>query len=482
MRPARNRTLLAVGTLVATLVGCSTAISGHGHPASQSRPSTSASAPAPSSSAGSGSATCPTSYAAPDPRRPKVTLRFDVSDDHSTVNGTEHVVFTPDLDITELVFRLTANTAPDVQLGNKIQVSSAKADHGGTPRYEAAGADPSTQGGLLHIPFHAKIKAGTTVTADLAFTVSIGGASFDRFGSSGNFAWFASAQPLLAWQVGFGWHTEPMIKFIAETATSEAAQTDLTVTAPGRDTVIASGNPRSVDAGNGRKLWHSTIATARDVSVAVGPFDVEDRTVDGLPVRVGASQGASADSVMSLISYAVTSLQPLFGPFPFPSLSVASLPPLPGGGGGIEYPSSILLIGSDSLVDVHETAHQWFYAMVGDSQALHAWLDEAFASYAEELVRHDPPPNSDLRIAGNVDRPTADYGSDGQDYYRVTYFKGAAALHAARAAAGPSRFDAAVRCYINANAWRIAVPSDLAEALAGLPAAVQVLKQAGALR
>ena len=34
----------------------------------------------------------------------------------------------------------------------------------------------------------------------------------------------------------------------------------------------------------------------------------------------------------------------------------------------------------------HELAHMWFYGLVGDDQELHPWLDEAFATFAEELV------------------------------------------------------------------------------------------------
>src|SRR5512133_766517 len=57
---------------------------------------------------------CPTSYAAPDPARPRIRLTFDLADSLDTVKGGEHVVFTPDLPIRELVFRLTPNTAPSV--------------------------------------------------------------------------------------------------------------------------------------------------------------------------------------------------------------------------------------------------------------------------------------------------------------------------------------------------------------------------------
>jgi hypothetical protein len=487
--------LLAVLT-AAALAACSVATTGHGRAATAPGAGT-----ATSGSTGSTGSTaptsCPASYIAPDPKRPDVKLTFTVSDDLKTVHGTEHITFTPDRPISELVFRLTANTVPTVAEGNGITVTAASADHGGgTPAYSVDGAAPTTQGGLLHIPFAKTVAAGTTVTADLTFDVTLGLDSFDRLGRAtsagagsacsagsdgggGNFGWFASAQPLLAWERGFGWHTEPMILFPAESATSEAMQTDLTVTAPAGDTVIMSGDPTAptVD-GAGRKIWHATIAAARDVSVSVGPFSVSDTVVGGVKLRVGGYTQAERDQLVPEFQRAITELSARFGPFPFSSLSVARLP---AGGGGIEYPAAIQMLDSSNRVAVHETAHQWFYAMVGDSQALHPWLDEAFASYAEQLLDNDPPAPAALTEPGQVDRPTASYGSDEASYYSVTYDKGAAALHAARAAAGAAAFDAAIRCYVNANAWRIANPSDLAAALARLPAAVSVLRQAQAL-
>jgi hypothetical protein len=290
--------------------------------------------------------------------------------------------------------------------------------------------------------------------------------------------WFASAHPLLAWQRGVGWHTEPLIQFTAESATSEAAKTDLTVTTRAADVVLASGRPDDPGPSSGTKTWHSTIDAARDVSVAVGPFVVQDADVQGVKVRTGAADTQEAAEVMAEEKFAIEQLAQRLGPFPFPTLSVALLPVE---GGGIEYPSSVLLLGSSRLVDVPETAHQWFYAMVGNSQAQHAWLDEAFASYAEQLVNNDPPPASDLDLSGPVDKPTADYGPDERSYYTITYDKGAAALHAARAAVGAAKFDAALRCYVNANAWSIAEPADFAASLADLPAALAVLRKAGAL-
>ncbi len=54
-------------------------------------------------------------------------------------------------------------------------------------------------------------------------------------------------------------------------------------------------------------------------------------------------------------------------------------------------------------------------------------------------------------------------------------------LDLARSESGPELFDAALRCYLNANAWRIAKPTDVEAALRELPAALAVLREAGAL-
>jgi aminopeptidase N len=126
----------------------------------------------------------------------------------------------------------------------------------------------------------------------------------------------------------------------------------------------------------------------------------------------------------------------------------------------------------------------WFYGMVGNSQFRDPWLDEAFATFAEEAG--DPP--SPEALAGRLERPgdagdsMADFADDGTRFYFATvYGKGGAALQVARDAVGAQAFDAAVRCYVDANAWTIATPRDVGAVLADLPGAVAVLTQAGML-
>ena len=174
-------------------------------------------------------------------------------------------------------------------------------------------------------------------------------------------------------------------------------------------------------------------------------------------------------------------LERRLGPFPYRTLTV---PLLPDYGGGIEYPSSILMATSTRFVLVHEVAHMWFYGMVGNSQFRDPWLDEAFATFAEETV--NPPPADEvtkrLSLSGDVGDSMADWVDDGTRRYLATvYGKGGAALLAAREAVGAEAFDTAIRCYVDANAWTIATPADVGAALAELPGAVLVLAAAGAL-
>jgi aminopeptidase N len=130
---------------------------------------------------------------------------------------------------------------------------------------------------------------------------------------------------------------------------------------------------------------------------------------------------------------------------------------------------------------VHEMAHEWCYALVGNSQESHPWLDEAFASWAEGTVDGIRVDETVLRLPDDVGDSTAEFDGDERRYYTTVYGKGAAALQAAERAVGTTAFRKAIRCYVNANAWQVAHPADVAAALSGLPKATAVLREAGAL-
>jgi hypothetical protein len=425
---------------------------------------------------------CPAARAVPDRTRPAVSLDFRLSDDLATVTGTETVRFTPDIATSELVFRLVPNDPLSSAAGNRLTVDSVRGAAVTGGGYEADGA--AAPGGLYRVRLGHRLAAGRTIRLSLGFTLHLGHGAFDRFGADAGVSWWASGAPLLAWEPGVGWARDPFVRLVGETATSPAADTRIRVSAPEALTVLMTGaqDPPS-GARDGRRTWTAAEPAARDVSVVVGRFTTrETRTPAGVRVTVGVLPGSDLDGgrLLAWTTDAMTRLERSLGAFPYRTLTV---PYLGEYGGGIEYPSSIQLAAGSRAVLVHEVAHMWFYGMVGDDQYRDPWLDEAFASYAEGLV--DPPAPAALqralRVRGDVGAAIGAFTTT-RDYFRVVYGKGEAALLTARRKAGAGAFDAAVRCYVNANAWSIATPADVGAALAGLPAGVRVLVDAGALR
>ena len=426
---------------------------------------------------------CPAERAAPDPDRPVVTLDVRLEDDLRTVTGTQTVVFTPDRPTGELVFRLAPNYPESAERGNRLVVDGARGRDVASAGYEGVGAvDP---GGLYVVRLDGELAAGESTQVELDFTTSLGTGGFDRLGTDDGVSWWASGAPLLAWEPGVGWARDPFVDVSGETSSSPVADVSLRVSAPEQLTVLMTGDqdPPS-EAVDGRRTWTSVEPVARDVSVAAGEFTTTERTTPG-GVRVTAGVLPDPDLPLDRLAdwtvEAIADLEQRFGPFPYRTLTV---PLLPDYGGGIEYPSSILQATPTRFVLVHEVAHMWFYGMVGNSQFRDPWLDEAFATYAEETL--------DLPLAGVVEERLSADGDVGDSmqgfadegtrfYFETVYSKGGAALHAARDAAGAEAFDAALRCYVDANAWTIATPDDVGAALAELPAAVAVLTRAGAL-
>ena len=439
--------------------------------------SPSASVPAAPSATPASPVACATEYAAPDPRRPVVSLAFAVADDKATATGTERVTFTPDLPVDRLVFRLWANAPVPRRFGGSTSVTRV------TVESAPATFSTSRDGTTLTIPLGRTVPAGTALGVELDFTLRLPSGANERMGHRGGVAWFGSGFPLLAWQRGRGWATEPATAAFAESTTSETFRlAELTVdTAPG-DVVLGPG---VVTSTRGRVRTMAADAV-RDLMVAVGPFRTAKASYAGVPIEVGVAPGLG-DSPSRLASLHVTAMRGLaarFGPFPYRSLSVAVVPDLKG---GVEFPGAILLgTGQDrDATLVHEVAHEWFYALVGNNQGRDPWLDEAFATYAEALVRGtggkylatDVPASGRNRVGA----PMTYWESRTAAYYRSVYVQGAAMLLRARSAAGAAAWDRAMRCYVAASAHRVVTPGDVRAAFAAFPGALAIMRRMGAL-
>ena len=109
----------------------------------------------------------------------------------------------------------------------------------------------------------------------------------------------------------------------------------------------------------------------------------------------------------------------------------------------------------------HETAHQWFYGIVGNDQATQPFADEAAADFAARYVLG-------LRRASRCATATLDrsiYSYTATCYYEKIYIQGGNLLDDARRKMGSTAFWAALRGYVATNAGRISTTRTLLQAL-----------------
>lgn len=433
----------------------------------------------------------------PDPERPVVDLTFTVSDDLTTVVGAETVTFTPDLAVCEVVFRTWPNKPTTADSGNRLQITQMRV--GGVPvTLFADQAVPEIDlGTLVEVPLLECVQPGTPITAEFDFVLTLGPGTDERIGvsSRGDMAWFGSAFPLLAWENGRGWAREPAVWVAGEMASSETFDLrSLEVVAPAAYGVLGAGLPEGTETDSRTNLTtHRFSADAvRDVTVTVGLLEIVHFDVDGVAVHVGTPAsgtrapveewtGTIATSMRSLVSY--------LGEFPYSDIWVSVVPDQTD---GVEFPGAVqfgdVWPSAETWLVSHELAHMWFYGLVGNNQGRDPWLDESFATFVQMVVddpARDPDPSGDYPrwAVGQMGRPMAFWAEQerpSRAYVDAVYSAGGDALLEARRRAGSAVFDAALRRYLVANAHTIATPDDVERALADLPAALDVLREAGA--
>ncbi len=429
------------------------------------------------------------------PQRPVVELSYDVAPDLTSVTGRESVVFTPDMRTCELVFRAWPNNPTMSKAGSSLTVTDTSVDgRPVTSQVIDAGAPPGSPGTLIEVPLTECLDPGESVRAELGFRLTLGANADERVGYSPDTqtAWFGSGFPLLAWVRGSGWARDPAVPMNGETVTSEDfVLAALSVTAPTDYQVVGTGVAAGATAGEapGTTTHRFTAPAVRDVAVAVGRYDILERDVGGVRVHLATPQAGTragpqdwADEVAS----AITSLTELFGPFPYPELSIAITP---GQSDGTEFPAALQFgdVRSRQLraLVAHEVAHQWFYSLVSNNQAEHPWLDESLATFGESIASDNDYQYSDIsrRATGLMGQPMTYWADNGgyRRYNEAVYNQGAAVFLQARRQIGADRFDTALRSYIAANAHRVATPADFARAFADQPQVLDLLRQAGAL-
>ena len=406
--------------------------------------------------AAAGNPSCPSApnHSAPDVGRPRYRMNVDVRLAENAVVGDLAVDFTPDIATDRIVFRLWPNGPRSARNGARLDVMDLRVNGRTIP---ASVENPTTlvgrpEGGLA---------AGRKVTITLPWRLTLPRESSDRISRSGDAVRLGSFFPILSWEPGVGWSTNPPTSAFAEASSSPVADWSVNVKIPPGLTALASGVYDRPGHWQGNYL--------RDWAMSVGRFTLAGVTVAGphpvqVTVGVHAGIGESALHYAQRAGAAIADFARRFGGYPDTEYDLAITPGL---SGGIEYPGHVMQgPGTSGRTTPHEVAHMFFYSLAGNDQGRDPWLDEGLATYAEGRFDGSIAGMRSMTIPadgrGRLGEPMTYWESHQSSYYRSVYVQGAQAL----AALGPlDQVDCALRHLVTRNAHRIATNRSALDAL-----------------
>jgi hypothetical protein len=286
-------------------------------------------------------------------------------------------------------------------------------------------------------------------------------------------------KPGVAWLVNDNWwFGEHQVLDVAD------YQVTLTLVEPVQDLVIAASAPAQQDGLT--YTYHLEAARSFALSASnqylIQTINIGDTTIYGYSFPYDKNAG---EEVLKNTADALQLFSQLIMPYPHPTLSVVEADFLD----GMEYDGLYFLSrgfynlydgtpkGYLTFIAAHETAHQWWYGLVGNDQAMEPWLDEAMCTYMEHIfyenIYAEYPSSSGQSLldwwwyyrvnfyepAGWVDGSIYDFNQF-RPYRDAIYLNGAKFLDEVRDLVGDEAFFAFLRDYAVQQNHKVADAAD----------------------
>lgn len=344
--------------------------------------------------------------------------------------------------------------------------------------------DPSWDAGQVTLPLRSPLLPGESLLLSLSYEINLPKPTPSTETRPVPFGYTDRQTNLVDWypfvppyRQGSGWLANKAYYFGEHLAYESANFTvNLRISDENSFHVVAASAPAQKD-GDWRRYqldkarnFAFSISTQYQVnSVQVGSVEVTSYSFPYHPT--------AGEAVLDTTAKALALYNEIFGPYPRRTLSVVEADFLD----GMEYDGMYFLSNgfynlyqgtqAEYLIAIaaHETAHQWFYALVGNDQGNEPWLDEALCTYSERIYYERYSPESldwwwAYRINYYQPRGLVDgsiYNPEGYRAYRdAVYLNGAVFLEDLRKTIGEQPFFSFLQDYVNQNQHRIATGKD----------------------
>lgn len=339
-------------------------------------------------------------------------------------------------------------------------------------------ATPDIQRMRMEIPLETPLQPNETVVIEMAYSLNIPPKQNDQvFGYVDDTQinlvnWYPFIAP---YDDGTGWLLYSP-SGVGEHLVYESANFDVIFDVGDTDLVVAASAATEPQGATYRYLFEGARTFVLSISSAFRSQTVASQNGDVTSFYFSNYDKPGA-AILNAGARALEIYSRRYAPYPHEHLSIVQTQ-LPD---GMEY-DGLVFMGTDFYdeydgtlknnliaLGVHEIAHQWFFGLVGNNQALEPWLDESLALYSERIFYEETPPYPvnwwwQWRVtwfepSGWVDRTIYD-GADFRGYTDAVYLRGALFLEDLRERIGEQAFNAFLQDYIAQYSYKIATTDD----------------------
>jgi hypothetical protein len=355
---------------------------------------------------------------------------------------------------TTIVVRNTSGSAVDRLELNTIAARLGRFRLTGT-NVDGARVRASVSDQTIRVPLGGILEPGATTSIRVAYRATL------RSTTSGSTWLFTRANGILEMHRWIPWisratpfdrpnHGDPFV-------TPVSSRVRVTISADRRIAWATTGE----QIGPTGTTTRFEATNVRDFAIVGAPdFRRTSTKVGGVSIRVSSRPGFPAATVLRAAKTALSREAALLGPYPYPTYELVQT----AGGYGMESPGLTWIpsgAGSLGYLVAHETAHQWFYGIVGNDQARDPFADEAAADMVARNVLG-------LRRASRCPTTRLDltiYRYSSACYYEVIYIQGGNVLDDVRRSMGSRAYWTAIRRYLADNRYNLSTTARLLRAL-----------------
>lgn len=363
---------------------------------------------------------------------------------------------------------------PNGESYGEITFDSVKAD-GNAVAYTIEGTDMD----ILSVPVN-ELFPNDKATIELTYQIQLANIHH-RLGYNDNTVNLGNFYPVLCYVENDNYVCSPYYN-VGDPFVTDVANYNVSVTLPESYIVASSGNLTEAKSENGNVTYSYVAQAVRDFAMVLSDkYQKISATVGDTQVNYYYYNDQNSEESLAYAAGMLEYLNKNVGKYPYEQYSVCETAFCYG---GMEYPNLVMITsGSTSYKEaiVHETAHQWFYGIIGNDQINNAWQDEGMAEFMTYLYldeKGELPLTTSMKAAtknyvsyvdvlnhyyDHVDtslRAVDKYKND-NEYVIFTYVKGSILFNTLYETMGKTKFLKTLANYYDAAAFTVAQPQTM---------------------